>query len=172
MLPFPQHPRVVSNSAQYLEVTLIIQQSHHLGDKKQLGHPYSEAHLPPKEVKLLAPSPSNIECNHVSRGCVLLLLLATTMVIVIITGIIFVAHQAYISFGGQGFLKARSENESSTIHEPAELYLPLRVMDTFHNQSYLTKKAPGNIPFYTCGDQQYSCEAYGQPVGFQLSESA
>jgi hypothetical protein len=171
MLPFPQHrTAAVSNPNHYLEVMPNIQQSHHLGITKQLEQSYDETHLPPQGLKLPTPSPSNAKCNHVSQVRILLLLLAAVTTVVIITGIVFVAHQDYISFGGQGFLKAGSEDQFSAIRDLPELYLPIRAIETFNDQSGLTKRSPGNVPFYTCGDQQQSCELYGQPVGYCHSD--
>ncbi|TVY23234.1 hypothetical protein LHYA1_G007285 [Lachnellula hyalina] len=64
--------------------------------------------------------------------------------------------------GGQGFLKTRR------VESPLDVCLPLRKSEIRDNGSKsLSVPSAGlgeDVPFYTCGDQQNSCEAFGQPA--------
>jgi hypothetical protein len=86
-------------------------------------------------------------------------------------GIVFVAHKAYMDLGGQGFLKMRRSLLSPVEEDVPNVYLPLRKVESCPNEESLLaygvgyiKRSPEYVPFYTCGDQQHSCEAFGQPV--------
>lgn len=61
--------------------------------------------------------------------------------------------------GGQGFLKRDEVIMGEVGDGGRELYEPYR--QVLEERSLFRR---GNIPFYTCGDQQHSCEAYNQSV--------
>lgn len=45
-------------------------------------------------------------------------------------------------------------------------FLPMRKME----RSGLTERSPGIVPYFECGDQLQSCQAFNQPVsGFWYS---
>lgn len=79
------------------------------------------------------------------------------VLIAMVIGIIFAAHKYYVSFGGQGFLKAREE----PLGQPT-LFLPLRPIQY---EEMGTKRA--NVPYYACGDQLHSCKAFNEPVSIR-----
>lgn len=123
------------------------------------------------------PSPSATNDSRQSHGLrcsqLWLVLLAFVVVIIMVISVIFVAHHFYQGFGGQGFLKIRTEEKAgNNIHE-TRMYLPLRVnssRSSLETPSSSAKRSPGNVPFYTCGDQQVSCEKYGQPVSYSSTK--
>ncbi|KUJ18368.1 uncharacterized protein LY89DRAFT_781430 [Mollisia scopiformis] len=81
-----------------------------------------------------------------------------------VIGIVFTAHQYYHDFGGQGWLKARTDEQNGkTSDDPVQLYLPIRQIQVFKNPAVWERQAGDNVPFYTCGDQQNSCESFKQP---------
>lgn len=83
-----------------------------------------------------------------------------------IVGIIFAAHKYYVSFGGQGFLKNRSSHTEPTAEVPI-FFLPIGQVELRHGRVLdleISERSPKNVPYYTCGDQQHSCEAHNQPV--------
>lgn len=90
------------------------------------------------------------------------------VVLVMILGVIFVAHKYYHDFGGQGFLKYRGSGyfEQREGDYANKLYLPLRKVETWDLEHVVWgKRSPErNVPFYQCGDQMNSCEEYYQPV--------
>lgn len=96
--------------------------------------------------------------------------LAIIVIIAMVIGLIFTAHQYYHDFGGQGWLKARMQHEDRNTADIAQLYLPMRQSQVFREQPLSERQETNpyyaNVPFYTCGDQQNSCQAYGQPVSF------
>jgi hypothetical protein len=104
--------------------------------------------------------------QHVSRHN--RLYLATLIVglsIAMGVGLIFVAHHYYHMWGGQGFLGRRS-----LAHMAPETsnHLPLRqiaVLEDDRPGFSKMRREPSSPPFYTCGDEQNSCEALFQPVG-------
>lgn len=98
-----------------------------------------------------------------------LVYLALLMVIAIIIGIVCTAHVYYHNMGGQGWLKIKYR----TLEEPRpgiyqqQVYLPSRRLAVYEPNrlgSQMSVRAPANVPYYTCGDQQSSCEAYGHAV--------
>jgi len=72
-------------------------------------------------------------------------------------------------------MKIRSQNNGKVPAEKPQVYLPLRrvvAADKAHFERLdlrVTERSPGIVPFYTCGDQQESCEAYNQPVSTRSS---
>jgi hypothetical protein len=103
------------------------------------------------------------------RGRVLLVVLAVAVIIGMIIGLIFVAHHYYHMWGGQGFLKARSNILDPQNTEILYSVLPLRQVAKATQELYGfdhsgVKKSRSILPFYPCGDQQQSCEAYSRPV--------
>ncbi|KAL5321746.1 hypothetical protein ACEPPN_009709 [Leptodophora sp. 'Broadleaf-Isolate-01'] len=90
------------------------------------------------------------------------------MVIVMIVGILFASHVYYHALGGQGFLKAKRQEEESKENISTQLYLPMRKLETVvqgKSSWGLIGRSPKNIPFYTCGDQLNSCQTFDQPKG-------
>ncbi|KAH6712986.1 hypothetical protein BKA61DRAFT_576582 [Leptodontidium sp. MPI-SDFR-AT-0119] len=88
------------------------------------------------------------------------------MVIVMIVGILFASHVYYHALGGQGFLKAKRQEEESKENISTQLYLPMRMLETVvqgKSSWGLIGRSPKNIPFYTCGDQLNSCQTFDQP---------
>jgi hypothetical protein len=81
-------------------------------------------------------------------------------------GVLFVAHKYYQDFGGQGWLKVRDEFQEQDERDVVNLFLPSRkeeIWDAGIAQG--KRRSPQNeVPFYECGDQQNSCEAFSQPV--------
>lgn len=106
--------------------------------------------------------------EYVSRRRYWLSVGAVLLVLVICLGIVFAAHHYYISFGGQGFLKARVQYETSQLDvvDAAKVHLPFRKVagTDKYNSSGWARRSPMEVPYYACGDQQASCEAYNQPV--------
>lgn len=100
--------------------------------------------------------------EYVSRRRCWLSVSAIILLLVMCFGIVFAAHHYYVSFGGQGFLKARDQYATSEFDAP-KVYLPLRKVATFGEDSSWSR-SPMEVPYYACGDQQASCEAYNQPV--------
>jgi hypothetical protein len=86
------------------------------------------------------------------------------MIVLIMTlGLLFVAHQYYIGFGGQGWLKSREELQKQNEVYQNHLFLPLRKQEVWNAGS--ERRSPQNdVPYYACGDQQNSCQTYNQPV--------
>lgn len=44
------------------------------------------------------------------------------------------------------------------------MFLPYRMVEEVTDAKGGLGRRTGNVPFYTCGDQQHSCEALSQPV--------
>ncbi|KAM3079387.1 hypothetical protein ACMFMG_005819 [Clarireedia jacksonii] len=110
--------------------------------------------------------------NLLSRGG-WLIYLAALMVIIIVIGLLATAHTYYHEMGGPGWLKSKRERVEvehtyprQSIPEP-QICLPSRRF-AFEKGDvsplYINGRSPANVPYYTCGDQQNSCEAYGHPV--------
>jgi hypothetical protein len=83
-----------------------------------------------------------------------------------LVGIVFAAHKYYHDMGGQGFMKMRRRSRNSKTAHPPDIYLPLRNVQSCNDDESLLIYGVGyirrwgeNVPFYTCGDQQHSCEA-------------
>ncbi|TVY47099.1 hypothetical protein LOCC1_G001742, partial [Lachnellula occidentalis] len=91
--------------------------------------------------------------------------LAVLFLVVMVVGIVLSAHRYYQDMGGQGFLKTRR------LTSPSNICLPLRKLEIRdgHGEGLLvsstdySRRSGENVPYYTCGDQQHSCEAFGQP---------
>ena len=89
--------------------------------------------------------------------------LAGVVILVMALCLLFVAHQYYREFGGQGWLKVRDESQEQDEFYADTLFLPLRKQEVWKVDSQ--RRSPQhNVPFYVCGDQQSSCETYEQPV--------
>lgn len=70
------------------------------------------------------------------------------------------SYSYYHEDGGQGWLELRAEFKSP-------VHLPLRKVDVCKDDDSIfgwSRRATEGVPFYACGDQQSSCEAYNQPV--------
>jgi hypothetical protein len=78
-------------------------------------------------------------------------------------GIVVTAHHYYVSFGGQGYLMART-NSAALVNETAKVYIPLRKIASFGGDGIWSRISPMEVPYYACGDQENSCEAYNQPA--------
>src|SRR4051812_43050415 len=96
-----------------------------------------------------------------------LIYLAVLMVIVIVFGLLATAHTYYHEMGGFGWLKSKRERVEHTYREQSilepQICLPSRrfALDNGSiSPPYITGRSPANVPYYTCGDQQNSCEAY------------
>ena len=132
----------------------------------QVPHP-----RPPTDFSRSASKHSHISSElreYVSRRRYWLAAGAVILLLVMCLGIVYVAHHYYVTFGGQGFLKARKQDAASraeTADAPV-VYLPLRRVATFNMDSGFgwSSRSPMEVPYYACGDQETSCEAYGQPV--------
>ena len=101
-----------------------------------------------------------VSCRRFVLGC-----LALVVLVVMVIGVVFVAHQYYHDFGGQGFLKSRGPDTELDTDTDVFIYLPLRSVEAWsgRERSWKGQRSPEDIPFYTCGDQQNSCEAFNQP---------
>lgn len=97
--------------------------------------------------------------------------LACLLVIIIIIGIVCSAHVYYHDMGGQGWLKLkqRSFEGSDQFQNFSQVCLPTRQLGFDNSRFALNSRTPVNVPYYTCGDQQNSCEAYAHPVGLPLN---
>lgn len=96
-------------------------------------------------------------------------ILSIAIIIGMIISIISVAHYYFLIWGGQGFLKSRRLVLDLRSDEMLQSCLPLRSMarptNGIHDFDYSgVKRSPSTVPFYPCGDQQNSCEAYSQAV--------
>jgi hypothetical protein len=118
-----------------------------------------------------APSPSRSLTSdlrqYVSKRRWWLAFGAVLVFIAMVVGIVFAAHKHYVGFGGQGFLKARALNLEPVPLHTTKVFLPLRPVVINSEEATaleMTRRSPANVPFYTCGDQQHSCEGYNQPV--------
>jgi len=101
---------------------------------------------------------------HASQYKWLICFLAGMVLIIMAIGLLFVAHQYYLEFGGQGWLKVRDENQEQEVVLADNLFLPLKNQKRWTTD--LHHRSPQNdVPFYQCGDQENSCEIYNQPVG-------
>lgn len=99
--------------------------------------------------------------------------LSCLLVVIIIIGIAFSAHVYYHDMGGQGWLKMkhRSLERFDQTQDSTQVCLPSRQLAP-HNLTYiLSPRTPANVPYYTCGDQQNSCEAYAHPVSILKSST-
>ena len=132
------------------------------------------AHSSDQSPEIITSSPSirpwSFNKGHSWRGRYLLLILCIVIIIAMVIGTIFVAHHYYHEWGGQGFLKARNTDGRKKSNNSYSS-LPLRrVMARGAPGVHTSEHARGtemhSVPsFYSCGDQQNSCEAYGLPVG-------
>ncbi|ESZ91666.1 hypothetical protein SBOR_7923 [Sclerotinia borealis F-4128] len=95
-----------------------------------------------------------------------LVYLACLLIIIIIIGIVCSAHVYYHDMGGQGWLKLkrRSQKESHQVQNFSQVCLPSRQLGFHSPVLALSRRVPATVPWYTCGDQQNSCEAYAHPV--------
>ncbi len=102
--------------------------------------------------------------EYMSRRRCWLGTLCIVVIIVMVIGLAFTAHQYYHDFGGQGWLKARTQHREGNSANIAQVYLPLRQIQRFKESSINERQVGKNVPYYTCGDQQNSCESFSQPV--------
>ncbi|ATZ57014.1 hypothetical protein BCIN_14g02040 [Botrytis cinerea B05.10] len=90
--------------------------------------------------------------------------LACLLVIIMIIGIVCSAHVYYHDMGGQGWLKKRrSQERFDQVQRFSEVCLPSRPLEPYNSMLALSPRMPAAVPWYTCGDQQNSCEAYAHP---------
>ena len=130
-------------------------------------NPQSETHPPPQAVSPSSSSeyPKSSLGRYKSRFQPILWSLVVVSLILMVLGIIFVAHQYFVGFGGQGFLKVRGEEQNQIDDYVDSLLLPLRQRVILNADDDQWRRSPQyNVPFYACGDQQNSCAAYDQPV--------
>ena len=134
----------------------------------------SSIHLAPKAKGLSPQSPSgsrstSLRHHTTNRGHSWLLLFAGLFVAGMAIGIIFTAHHYFHTLGGQGFLKTRSQEQQRVHFSTMVLHRPLRKVQqiNLHKAHVWWKRSAKGVPFYACGDQQNSCEAYLQPVGIR-----
>lgn len=125
--------------------------------------------LPPQTTPSQSSSSSRLFRlkEYMLRRRCWLLALSVVVVIAMIVGIVFAAHQYYREFGGQGWLKTRTQHPDGPSIDTTQLYLPNRQIQMLKKPSFWERLAGDNIPYYTCGDQQNSCESLGQPVSAQ-----
>jgi hypothetical protein len=102
----------------------------------------------------------------------ILVVLFIAIIVGMVIGIIFAAHYYFHTWGGRGFLKARKFVPDLRSDKRPQSCLPLRSkwrpideIHGIHAHDYSrVKRSPLTPPFYPCGDQQNSCEAYSQAV--------
>ncbi|KAF7947007.1 uncharacterized protein EAE97_004256 [Botrytis byssoidea] len=82
-----------------------------------------------------------------------------------IIGFVCSAHVYYHEMGGQGWLKLkrRSQEQFDQVQSFSEVCLPSRQLKNHSSMFALSLRMPATVPWYTCGDQQNSCEAYAHP---------
>ncbi|CAG8979313.1 hypothetical protein HYALB_00002436 [Hymenoscyphus albidus] len=95
--------------------------------------------------------------SYIARRRAWLLGIGCFFLAITLCGLLFTVHMYYIRDGGTGWLK-RSET-SGGMDSGTMAFMPLR--KTEHNG--LIERSPGIIPYYECGDQMKSCEAFNQP---------
>lgn len=97
-----------------------------------------------------------------------LVYLACLLVLIIIIGIVCSAHVYYHDMGGQGWLKLkqRSQEQFEGVQSTSQVCLPMRPLGPYNTVFGLSPRKAAPVPWYTCGDQQNSCEAYAHPVSF------
>ncbi|KAE9375577.1 hypothetical protein N431DRAFT_454203 [Stipitochalara longipes BDJ] len=99
---------------------------------------------------------------HASQYKWLICFLAGMVILIMAIGLLFVAHQYYLEFGGQGWLKIRDESQEQKVVIAHNLFLPLKKQGNWITD--LQRRSPQDeVPFYQCGDQENSCETYNQP---------
>lgn len=108
-------------------------------------------------------SPSKSFREYASRRRAWLCGAAVVLLLLMCVGIVVAAHHYYVAFGGQGYLKARDTDATWEVDAP-KVYLPLRKAARFSEDGRRIRRSPMEVPYYACGDQQSSCEAYNQPV--------
>jgi hypothetical protein len=138
---------------------------------------HSQATLPEEPRSRSSSRLSTLYLRDARRCRVILAVLSIAIAIGMIIGIIFVAHSYFHSWGGQGFLRARGEVLNVNHRDRPLSHLPLRQMvvpvKKIHGLKHAgVQRSRSILPFYLCGDQQNSCEAYSRPVRpFSLSSS-
>lgn len=101
--------------------------------------------------------------DYASRYRWLIYLVAGLIILVMAFSLLAVAHQYYREFGGQGWLKVRDKSQEQKEVYADNLFLPLRKQEIWKVDTH--RRSPQhNVPYYVCGDQESSCETYGQPV--------
>lgn len=103
---------------------------------------------------------------YVRRRRLWLSTLAVIVIIGMIIGIVLTTHYWVHVFGGQNFLSRRWPDRDNPETMPTHLFLPMRRISRSRVGSNRVERT---IPFYVCGDQANSCEAYNQSVGLEKS---
>jgi hypothetical protein len=126
--------------------------------------------LPPKNSSSRSSVNSRLSAirQHASCRRYWLCGLALVVVLVMISGVIFAAHHYYHDFGGQGFLKFRSQLQESHAVVDTHVFLPLRQVELWPHSPPILGRSPEDLPYFTCGDQQNSCESLQQPVSRKI----
>ncbi|KAF7892273.1 uncharacterized protein EAF01_010353 [Botrytis porri] len=67
--------------------------------------------------------------------------------------------------GGQGWLKLKrmTQERFDRVQSFSQVCLPSRQLEHYKSMFALSPRMPATVPWYTCGDQQNSCEAYDHP---------
>jgi hypothetical protein len=138
------------------------------------------AYTSDRSPEIITSRPSSrawsLDTDHPWHGRCLLLMLSILIIIAMIIGTIFAAHRYYHEWGGQGFLKARSSDDQKDSNNPCSC-LPLRCVIAreapgVHRFEHVRGTKMSSVPpFYSCRDQQNSCEAYGLPVGPDIRDT-
>lgn len=92
---------------------------------------------------------------YISRRRAWLLCIGLVCCVITVCGILFTVHLYYVEDGGAGWIK-----RSAVIDEDRTAFLPMRKIERTH----LTERSPGFVPYFECGDQLQSCQAFNQPV--------
>lgn len=121
----------------------------------------------PAPVPSFPPPPKPVR-DHGSRRRAWLCLGAILLLLLMCATIIITAHVYFHEFGGQGWLKIKEGGATLTVETPM-VYLPLRKIATVSDIA--GRRSPMEVPYYACGDQQQSCEAYNQPVSTPVRTS-
>lgn len=108
-------------------------------------------------------SPTKPFLQYASRRRAWLCAAAVMLLLLMCVGIVVVAHHYFVEFGGQGYLKVRDYCPTLDL-DALKVYLPMRKVAIFSEDGRGNRRSPMGVPYYACGDQQSSCEAYNQPV--------
>lgn len=134
-----------------------------------MRHSFRASHPPVQVISF--PSSSSSARGTRLRKRYWLSALALLLVAIMVIGIVLVAHKYYHDMGGQGWLKIKRSSFGPVEETTPDVYLPLRAVENCDSEKSLLvygvgyiKRSPEIVPFYACGDQQHSCEAFGQPV--------
>jgi hypothetical protein len=109
----------------------------------------------------LKSSNFSIALSDIKKRRKCLAVMGVVVTIGIIIGIVFSAHYYFHIFDGQGFLKSRHSYRNEDDSRLAVMFLLMR------RRTKIDSSAT-TIPFYVCGDQENSCEAFHLPVSIIL----